>query len=146
MLAEKIGYRGVPQPSNALAAADAACKAVNAAYSGESVVFEFSRDRKSMCAPLSCLRTLALAMLCTPVHDPLSGTQAVDGRALLAVHRPLLYGRSVLRGSSLFVKGAPEGLLPRCSNVLLANGRVEKLDVATRKKAKPGPALPAVAA
>jgi Ca2+ transporting ATPase len=100
VLAEKIGYRGMQQPSNAVHAADAVTKAVNAVYKDESVVFEFSRDRKSM---------------------------------------------SVLRGSSLFVKGAPEGLLPRCSNVLLANGRVEKLDANTRKKAKlslPCPLVP----
>jgi len=114
VLVEKIGLPDQPRPPASDPAL--ACSQANAHWAQEfptQAILEFSRDRKSM------------STLCG--YSSASGGGASGGRQL----------RSKAQAGSgknmLFVKGAPESVLERCSHARLANGDTVALTAAQRK-------------
>ena len=73
-----------------------------------------------------------MAEKCRVVNDAVMSNVSHD-RTVIEFSRDRK-SMSVLCGSELFVKGAPEGLLDRCDSVLLSTGQIVPLDRAMRTK------------
>ncbi|KAL1521948.1 hypothetical protein AB1Y20_021595 [Prymnesium parvum] len=107
VLVEKIGIKGQPRPTDPALA----CKVANEAIAKDyptNAILEFSRDRKSM-------------------------------STLCGYSKPKTEGRTTRRtagsgANMLYVKGAPESVLARCTHARLANGETVPLSAAQRKR------------
>jgi len=116
VLVEKIGLADTPRSSDP----ELACSQANAFWSSQSpqtAVLEFSRDRKSMST---------LCGYATTAEAPLSGTPGRTTR--LAAKKSTGSGKNML-----YVKGAPESVIDRCTHARLADGSTVALSAADKK-------------
>ncbi len=107
-LAEKVGVAKVPRAD---AAEPERASTQWARSFGRLATLEFTRERKSM------------SVLCRPTRGGDGGGAYLAGSDA---------GGSGPGQLSLFVKGAPDALLPRCTQLLLPGGRVEPMTVQLR--------------
>mmetsp|Transcript_9645 Transcript_9645/g.24917 ORF Transcript_9645/g.24917 Transcript_9645/m.24917 type:complete len:1066 (-) Transcript_9645:13-3210(-) len=134
VLVEKIGLDGVTKPTDPAAACSAANEHWMTTHPHQATL-EFSRDRKSMST--LCGYTSAAAGESTRGRSSSPGRSRSPGGTPGGSRRRLSKGAAATGGGSgvnkLYVKGAPERVLERCTHARLKNGEVVELKAADRK-------------
>jgi Ca2+-transporting ATPase len=129
VLAEKLGVAGDGEQRAIQAARQAspeanpagACAAYAARYT-KLATLEFDRDRKSM------------SVICAPAGSGSPLAPGATPRRSGRLASLLGGGGSSGGGNVLYVKGAAECVLARCTSVMLADGSVAPLDQSTREE------------
>ena len=120
VLVEKIGLEGVPKPTDPAEACSAANEHWMKLFPHQATL-EFSRDRKSM------------STLCGFAPVPAGDAVSSGKNPRNSPKRTRPPSAAGAGANKLFVKGAPERVIERCTHARLKNGEIVELKPADRK-------------